>query len=114
MKRLASIALKVVILGIPMVIAACYGVAARYSRRGNVQDVDTHSALQDIKVSCVDKSGTVTDYGNSDSNGNWSVYYDEPCDHLEAEDTMSPARYQKATVTFPSADGSTISLTKVK
>ena len=112
MKRLASIALKVVALGIPMVIAACYGMPARFSRSGKVIDQDTHDPLSDIKVSCMDKSGNAADIAVSDG-GDWLLYFDAACDHLEAEDNLSPARYQKASVAFPAADGTTINLQKV-
>ncbi len=112
-KRFANVVLKVFALGIPMLIAACYGMPARYSRTGKVVDADTHDLLSDIKINCVDGSGAVTDYTNS-YDGNWTLYYDEPCDHLTAEDTQSPARYQNQTVSFPSGDGSTINMTKVQ
>jgi hypothetical protein len=114
MKRLASIALRVVALGIPMIIAACYGMPARFSRSGKVIDQESHDSIQDIKISCMDKSGTATDYTNSGTEGSWYLYYDVACDHLDAEDTMNPARYVKTTVAFPAADGSTISMQKVK
>lgn len=113
MKRIANAVVKVFTLGIPMIICACYGVSARYTRTGKVIDQDTHDMLSDIKISCVNASGSVTDYTNSYS-GSWTLYYDEPCDHLDAEDTQSPARYVKASVPLPAADGSTISLAKVK
>jgi hypothetical protein len=110
-KSLARIALRAVVLGIPMVIAACYGTAVRFSRSGKVADQDTHDPLSDIKVSCMDKGGLETDSVVS-VQGNWSL--NDPCDHLDAADTLSPARYQKASVPFPTADGTTISLKKVQ
>ena len=124
MKRLAGIVLKIVALGIPMVIAACYGVPANYlnSRRGKVVDATTHDLLGDIKVSCLDSAGAATDSyitTASDgglSNGDWVLSFnnDAPCAKLEAADTLTPARYQTTKVDFPSTDDSSITMTAVK
>ncbi len=112
MKRLAAIAVKVFTLGIPMVIAACYGMPARYSLMGTVIDADTQDPLSDIKVSCIDRGGAVTDSTTS-YEGDWTLYYDELCDQLAAEDTKSPARYQQLTVPFDGKD-TTLRMTQVQ
>lgn len=111
MKNAAKIALKFVLLSIPMAIAACYGMAAQYSRRGKVIDKATHDPLSDIKVECL-KGGSSVDEAIS-YNGDWTIYT-ETCDSLKASDTKAPARYQTTTVTEGvNVEGVTIQMDKV-
>ncbi|MBI5544480.1 MAG: hypothetical protein HY901_11355 [Deltaproteobacteria bacterium] len=115
MKSLARACLRLAMLAVPVVIAACYGPIARYSRSGKVIDKDTHANLSDIEVSCVSKDGIEAESARS-YQGDFTLYYDVPCDHFEASDTVSPARYQKQTVAFSeeSAGTLTISMEKVQ
>ncbi len=92
MKKLARACLRLTLFALPMAIAACYGMVARYSKEGKVVDKDTHESLSDITVKCVDAKGNVTataiSYG-----GTFNLQHDEPCDHLDAADFQTPARY---------------------
>ncbi len=111
MKKLARACLRLTLFALPMAIAACYGMVARYNKEGKVVDKDTHESLSDITVKCVDAQGAVLGTATSYS-GNFTLPHDEPCDHLEASDFQTPARYveQKA---IPYAV-ETISMEKVK
>ena len=109
-KNLSRIVLKLVLLGIPMVIAACYGMPL-YMKNGRVVDADTKEGLDDIKIKCV---GGVKFKGSdiSSGDGRWSV----DCDgtSLELEDTKEPKRYQKKTISSDDGRGNSIEMNKVE
>lgn len=117
MKQLARACLRLALLAVPVVIAACYGPIARFGRSGKVIDKETHEGLSDIRVSCI-KNGATLDSTLSYS-GDFSLYFDEPCDSIDAEDTVTGdagvARYQKTSLPYSEGTGTlTIQLEKTK
>lgn len=137
MKQTARAALRLVLLAVPCVIAACYGMSARFTKQGRVIDKDSHAGVGDMKVGCIDSAGkevasaiTNTAWidpapdagvaGAADTGvevpdtttGTYTLWHDVECDHLEVTDTKSPARYV-AQKTVPYAT-ETVVLEKVK
>jgi hypothetical protein len=86
LKHLARIVLKLATLGIPVVIAACYGMPYQYSRQGRVIDKSTHLGIGGIRVTCLDEEGAVDSETRSGENGSFVLYYDQICATLMAED----------------------------
>ena len=108
MKNLARACLRVVMLTIPVVIAACYGVGARFTRNGKVIDSQTHLGVEDIRVTCVEANGTVSASASSyGSGGDFTLFYD-----IEQNDA-GVGRYQNKTVPFPASSDITIQVDKV-
>ncbi len=117
MKQIARAALRLVLLAVPCVIAACYGMSARFTKQGRVIDKDSHVGVGDIKVGCIDSTGkevasaiTTTAWVDPASDGGerapdagvevpdtttgtYTLWHDIECAHLEVTDTKSPARY---------------------
>jgi len=109
LKNIARACLRVVMLTLPVVIAACYGMPAKFSKNGKVIDKQTQAGIADIRVSCVEANGTVSASASSyGTDGAFILYYDTACDHLDATDTVTnyagAARYQETTVPFGSGD----------
>jgi hypothetical protein len=101
MKSLARACLRLVILSVPVVIAACYGMAAKFNKRGKVIDKDTLQGISDISVKCMSADGHELDVTRTyNGDGDFVLSYDVICDHLDAVDSLTPARYQEISVPF--------------
>jgi len=117
MKNLARACLRVVMLTIPVVIAACYGAPARLTRNGKVIDKQTSAGIENIGVWCATFDGMAT--GDSaltyDSSGDFTLYYFDSnnCYQLVATDNQRPIRYQETKVPLPSSGDVTIQMDKV-
>jgi hypothetical protein len=101
MKAIARACLKLVILAIPVTIAACYGMMTRYNKRGYVIDKQTRQGIDGVEVKCI-LSGGAIGASNISTNGAFDLYYDTLCDHLEAEEAPADGavRYKKTSVPF--------------
>jgi hypothetical protein len=122
MVRVARLLLRLVVMAIPVVIAACYGIPYRFSRGGKVLDRQTRQGVEGISVTCLGANGESFE-DHSDAQGQFVLHYDERCEVLELEDTLSgtlpeggpsnPAgtgpqrteRYRSETIPFPDGDG---------
>ncbi|MEK7705105.1 MAG: hypothetical protein AAB426_09115 [Myxococcota bacterium] len=77
----------VVSTAIPVTIAACYGVAYRFShsQSGRVLDAATSNGIAGIEVTCLVADGEQsTTYSRED--GAFELPYEEPCDSVRAAD----------------------------
>lgn len=99
MKSLARLVLRFFIVAIPVVIAACYGMAYRFTKRGRVIDQATRTGIENVTVTCdVAKQATYHAYSSAD--GSFYLQYDTPCDTVTAGDDV---RYVKKAVPFDAA-----------
>jgi hypothetical protein len=100
MKHLSRALLKLMTLCFPVVIAACYGPAYRYSKDGKVIDKETHLGIAGIKVDCVLADGTVQDSTTTSPDGSFSLSYDIACSSLAASDVDGElnGKYKPATL----------------
>jgi putative lipoprotein (rSAM/lipoprotein system) len=86
MQAIKRVLLWIITVAIPVTIAACYGVAYRFSALGKVVDADTGDPIEGIQVSCLDADGLDMSTVWSDEQGQVTIDYDEPCDKLRAVD----------------------------
>ena len=102
MKRLARLLLRFFVVAVPVFIAACYGVAYNFTRRGKVVDKDSKKGLFGVTVTCDHKDGTKELPANTDVDGRFLLDFNKPCDTVTAsqEPTDGPAAYQKTTIPF--------------
>jgi len=113
MRKLSRLLLSLAALGLPWVIAACYGTLWKYSKDGRVIDATTQAGIQGIEVDC-NKNGAIQSSEYSDTNGQVFLGYDIPCDTLTARDTRDTdgatlQLYETTTIPFdPNADTFTI------
>jgi hypothetical protein len=111
MKRTARFLVRLITVAIPVFIAACYGPAYRFLKRGRVLDKASHEGISDVQVTCL--RGTLEegrDWSMS-PDGAFTIGYDQPCTSLNAHDTLKDypadagvgsrtARYADTTVPF--------------
>ena len=114
MKHLTRALLKLMTAGIPVVIAACYGVPYEYGlgKSGNVVDRTTHAGIGGIKIGCVLADGTLESETYSSTDGSFMVEYNQDCATLTAEDVDGEENgglYAKTEIPF-SADSATITV----
>jgi hypothetical protein len=118
MKSLARACLRVLMLGIPVVIAACYGppsvhprpdAVADRGRRGKVVDKYTRKGIASVEVACVLANGDLGVRDRTDAEGDFLLSPDgRGCPRVlarEQSDTHAPV-----TVPFPEADGAVIEM----
>ena len=85
MRIIAKFFLWLVTCAIPVVIAACYGMAYRYSKTGHVIDSETKEGIQGIEVTCLVGSDEHSmTYTGED--GYFWLEYDVRCDKLRIDD----------------------------
>ena len=105
MKHLYRALLKLVTVGIPVVIAACYGAPYDYrnTKQGKVLDRATHEGVTNIKVSCLLEDGLLESETYSSTDGSFYLEYDQPCAKVTAEDVdgiENGGNYAKAVIAF--------------
>ncbi len=101
MKHAARWLLRALTAAVPVFIAACYGPAYRYLRRGRVLDATTQAGVAGAKVSCVN-NGAVVGPAQETSQDGWFAM-SQPCNEVRVEDKSGA--YQPVTVHVPPGDG---------
>jgi hypothetical protein len=101
MKPIAKFLLWLIGVAIPVFIAACYGLPARFSKSGKVIDSESEQGIDNIQVTCL-VNGKEEYVTNSYDNGNFTLWYNTPCDKLSFEDVdgENNGLYQARTMTF--------------
>lgn len=116
MRTLAKFFLWLIGIAIPVVIAACYGMPARFSKSGKVIDSVTKQGIEGIQVTCVDGWGLSYDAtAHAYVGGEFTLWYDDPCSELRLEDIDAEANglYQPRAVPFcHECESLTIELTR--
>ncbi len=85
MRTISRFLLWLVTAALPVVIAACYGMAYRFTKSGHVVDSETKEGIPGIKIACmVDGNETATDYTYDD--GSFWLEFNTACDHYRVED----------------------------
>lgn len=104
MRGLSRWLLRGLTAAVPVVIAACYGMAYRYSRAGKVVDATTSSGIAGLRVTCV-KGGAETTVRTGDD-GSFTVRAPGPCDELRIEDGDGDQNgaYAAKTLPYPPGD----------
>jgi len=125
MKALARACLRLCTLGIPLIIAACYGAPIDYERgdtgwlkakkTGKVVDSKTSDGLPDIRLDCVDASGaklatTVSAAADAGVVGSFEFEADLACEKVVGTD---PAAHYKNAETSFTPETITLSMEKV-
>jgi hypothetical protein len=111
MKTVSRWMLGLVTSAIPVVIAACYGVAYTFSQRGRVVDKSTKAGVAGLKVECRSSSNAVSDMSYSENDGQFSLFATNSasCVNVRVTDEREiGARY--ATATVPSDPNKTLTI----
>lgn len=101
MRSVKKALLWILTVAIPVTIAACYGVAQRFSMGGRVTDATTGDGIEGIEVTCVDAGSFDSSMTWSDANGDFSVDYDTPCATVRADDVDGADNGSYVTATVP-------------
>lgn len=102
MRTLKRALLWIVGTAIPITIAACYGVAYRFSKSGRVVDAATSVGITGVEVTClVNNAEESLAYSGAD--GGFELSYDKVCDEVRAADVdgaENGGTYAAKTVAF--------------
>lgn len=85
MRIIAKFFLWLTTIAIPVVIAACYGMAYKFTKTGHVVDSETKAGIQGISVSCM-VGGNVEAADTTYEDGSFWLEFNTACDELLVED----------------------------
>jgi hypothetical protein len=74
MRRVSRLLLGIVTTAVPVVIAACYGMAYTFSQRGHVIDKASKAGVAGLRVDCLSSSKNVSDTTLTSSTGAFELY----------------------------------------
>jgi hypothetical protein len=111
MKNVSRWMLGLVTSAIPVVIAACYGVAYTFSQRGRVVDKSSKAGVAGLKVECRSTSNAVGDISYSESDGQFSLFAtsSDSCTNVRVTDEREVGTHY-ATTTVPSNHNQTLTI----
>lgn len=100
MRKMSRFLLGIVTTAIPVVIAACYGMAYQFSQRGKVVNKTTKAGVAGLRVECRTDSNAMTDRTYSATDGSFDLYTSSRggCKTIAVDDDReSGARYASTT-----------------
>lgn len=106
MRSVAMWLLRAVTTTVPVVIAACYGMAYRYTRQGRVVDRATGQGVAGMKVTCAQGGATAS----TGADGAFTLPDDDRCDSVQVEDADGAANgaYAPGNATLPRGHQETV------
>jgi len=114
MKNLSRALLKLLTLGIPVVIAACYGMPYKYNASGKVIDKGSHQPIPGISVACLKTDGSTLTATTTGQDGSFYIGSDTGCAGLSATDVdgATNGSFKPASAPFSDTDNVTIEMIK--
>ena len=99
MRIISRFLLGIVTTAIPVVIAACYGMAYTFSQRGRVIDRDSKAGVPGLRVDCRSASNATTDSTLSASDGAFDLHALSPasCATIAVQDEREVGPHYPAT-----------------
>lgn len=111
MKNVSRWVLGLVTSAVPLVIAACYGVAYTFSQRGRVVDKNSKAGVAGLRVECRSTGNSVTDISYSETDGQFflSTMNAGSCANVQVSDEREVGKHY-ATTTVPSDASKTLTI----
>lgn len=114
MRRMSRFLLGIVTTAIPVVIAACYGMAYEFAQRGKVVNKSTKAGVAGLRVECRTESNAMTDRTYTASDGAFALHAasQDGCRTIAVDDDReSGARYASTTAASDPSHDITIEVT---